>query len=209
MRRIRDISQRLNPELPVWPGEPPLSLYRTAEIRGDCPVNVSVLTLSSHAGSHADAPLHYDPSGRAVADCVLEPYVGPCRVFDVRRARGLVTLADFDLHQVAQGDRVLFRTYERFPSDAWDSRFTAMAPEVVEALGERGVVLIGTDAASLDPEHSKSMDAHRAVMRHDMRILEGLVLDDVPAGEYELIALPLKLEGADASPVRAILRELK
>ena len=103
---------------------------------------------------------------------------------------------------------MLFRTYERFPVDDWDSDFTAIAAAVVARLRDGGVRLIGTDAASLDPEASKTLDAHREVKAGDMRILEGLVLDEVPPGRYELIALPLKIDGADASPVRAILREL-
>jgi arylformamidase len=103
---------------------------------------------------------------------------------------------------------VLLRTYERFPHEAWDSDFTAIASEVIARLGSIGVRLIGTDAASLDPEQSKTLDAHQAVKAADMRILEGLVLDDVPPGRYELVALPLRIVGADASPVRAILREI-
>jgi arylformamidase len=103
---------------------------------------------------------------------------------------------------------VLLRTYEQFPHDQWDSDFTAIASDVIARLGSLGVRLIGTDAASLDPEQSKTLEAHHAVKAADMRILEGLVLDDVPPGWYELVALPLRIIGADASPVRAILREL-
>ena len=105
--------------------------------------------------------------------------------------------------------RVLFRTYDRFPHDAWREDFTAVAADAIALLAERGVRLIGVDAPSLDPQDSKTMDAHHAVLAADMRILEGLVLDDVPPGDYELIALPLKLSGLDSSPVRAVLRELR
>src|SRR3546814_390611 len=117
-------------------------------------------------------------------------------------------VADIDWDAVEGATRVLLRTYERFPHRAWDSDFTAIASEVVARLGAMGVRLIGTDAASLDPEQSKTLDAHHAVKAADMRILEGLVLDDVPPGRYELVALPLRIVGADASPVRAILRDL-
>ncbi|MEP2551838.1 MAG: kynurenine formamidase, partial [Marinomonas sp.] len=103
---------------------------------------------------------------------------------------------------------VLIRTYERFPHAAWDEDFTAIAPEVIARLAASGVQLIGVDTPSLDPQNSKTMDAHHAVRTADMRILEGLVLDDVEPGKYELIALPLAIAGGDASPVRAILREL-
>jgi arylformamidase len=103
----------------------------------------------------------------------------------------------------------LLRTFDVFPRDGWPEMFTAVSAEAITWLAGAGVRLIGVDAPSLDPETSKTMDAHHAVFAADMRILEGLVLDDAPPGDYELIALPLKLEGLDSSPVRAVLRELR
>src|SRR3546814_2626849 len=108
-------------------------------------------------------------------------------LLDVRHARGRVEVDDIDWDAVAGAERVLLRTYEHFPHQAWDSDFTAIACEVIARLGAMGVRLIGTDAASLDPEQSKTLDAHHAVKAADMRILEGLVLDDVPPGRYELV----------------------
>lgn len=207
-RRIWDISQTLRPGLPVWPGDTAFSIERTWALEGDCPVNVSRLTLSTHSGAHGDAPLHYDPDGAAIEAVDLAPYVGPCRVFDVRHARGTVKPSDFDTAKLAGQTRILFRTYDAFPHEVWDSGFTAVAPETVEALAVAGVRLVGIDSASMDKETSKTLDAHHAVRRAGMRILEGLVLDDVPEGDYELIALPLKIAGADAAPMRAILRSL-
>lgn len=206
--KIWDISQTLRPELPVWPGEPAFALRRTVEIGDNCPVNVGAIDTPLHAGTHADSPFHYDPQGVASADGGIDVYVGRCIVADVRHAVRRVELGDVDWDALSGAERVLFRTYQRFPADHWDSDFTAIAPEVIARLRAGGVRLIGTDAASLDPEQSKTMDAHHEVQQGDMRILEGLVLDDVPAGEYELIALPLKIAGADASPVRAILRAI-
>jgi arylformamidase len=207
-RRIWDISQELRPGLPVWPGDTPFRLDRTWALEGDCPVNVSRLTLSTHSGAHGDAPLHYDANGEAMGTLDLTPYLGRCRVIDVRHARGSVRKRDFDPGLIEGQSRILFRTYDAFPHEVWDSGFTAIAAETIELLAAAGVRLVGTDAASMDPETSKSLDAHHAVRRADMRILEGLVLDDVPPGEYELIALPLKIAGADAAPMRAILRSL-
>ncbi|MAY20866.1 MAG: arylformamidase [Erythrobacteraceae bacterium] len=206
--RIRDISQRLGPRTPLWPGEPDLVLTRNASIGPGCPVNVGAISLPLHSGTHADAPLHYSNDGVASADSPLDAYIGPCVVVDVRGAGARVEVSDCDWEALKGVTRVLFRTYERFPHDAWDENFKAIAPEVVARLRDAGAVLIGTDTPSLDPQTSKTMDAHHEVLRGDMRILEGLVLDDVPPGSYELIALPLAIEGADASPVRAILREL-
>ncbi|WP_313802890.1 arylformamidase [Sphingobium sp.] len=203
-----DISQTLRAGLPVWPGEPPFTLRRLAEIDVGCPVNVGAIETSLHAGTHADAPLHYAIAGKASAECDLEPYIGRCVVLDVRGARERVEQGDVDWTAVEGERRVLLRTFDRFPANGWVSDFTAIAPDVLARMRDMGVRLIGTDAPSLDPETSKTLDAHQEMLRGDMRILEGLVLDDVPAGIFELIALPLKIAGADASPVRAILREM-
>lgn len=206
MSRIWDISQKLRAGLPVWPGDTEFSHTPTWEMDDGSPVNVSALTLSTHSGTHADAPLHYDPAGLDSAASDLEVYLGVCLVVDSRNSGAAIAIADVpDLHGV---ERVLFRTYETFPHDAWDANFTAIAPETIAWLAAQGVKLVGIDTPSLDPQNSKTMDAHKAVLAADMRILEGLVLGDVPPGRYELIALPLPIAGADASPVRAILREL-
>ncbi|MCW3836185.1 arylformamidase [Sphingomonas canadensis] len=206
--KVWDISQTLRPGMPLWPGEPPLAIRRLAEIGPQCPVNVGALDAPLHAGTHADAPFHYDSGGATSAECALHPYLGPCLVIDARHARGRIELQDVEWAAIAGVERVLFRTYGQFPADRWDSDFTAIAPEVIAGLRQAGVRLVGTDAPSLDPETSQTMDAHREILAGDMRILEGLVLDDVAAGRYELIALPIRILEADASPVRAILREL-
>lgn len=206
--KVWDITQTLRADMPMWPGEPQPELRRTASISAACPVNVGALAAPLHAGTHADAPLHYDVRGLASADCDLAPYLGSCILVDVSHARGQVVGSDIDWVGLAGAERVLFRTYNRFPAELWDSSFTTIAPDVIVRLREGGVRLVGTDAPSLDPEQSKTMNAHREVRVGDMRILEGLVLDEVPPGEYELIALPLKIAEADASPVRAILREI-
>ncbi len=207
-RRIIDISQRLGPQTPVWPSDTAVESGVRWDHGSDSPVRVSWFRASTHAGTHADAPLHYDPAGVAIAAVDLRAYLGPARVIDVRGCGGLVT-ADMLRPALAKPvERVLLRTFERFPHDRWPDNFAAVSPEAIALLAERGVVLIGTDTPSLDPETSKSMDAHLAVRRAGMCILEGLVLDHVPAGDYELIALPLALVGLDAAPVRAVLRTL-
>ncbi len=205
-RRVWDISQKLRPSLPVWPGDTAFEQARTWQMEAGSPVNVSALTLSTHSGAHADAPLHYSPDGPDIASVELEPYLGECLVVDARKAGATIEVGD--LPKLGSVDRVLFRTFERFPNDEWIDDTTAIAPEAIDWLAARGVKLVGLDGPSIDPQSSKTMDAHKAVLRHDMRVLEGLVLDDVPEGHYELIALPLPIVRGDASPVRAILREL-
>lgn len=205
---LYDISQPIRPAVPVWPGDTAFSIERTWVLEGACPVNVSRLTMSTHTGTHADSPLHYHNEGIAAADVKLTPYLGPCQVIRVPPGSPFVEPTHFADRLEPGLKRVLFHTYEKFPHQRWESAFTAIAAEAIDVLAGHGVVLIGTDAPSLDPEQSKTLDAHHAVRRHGLAILEGLVLDGVPDGTYELIALPLKIEGADAAPVRAVLRSL-
>ena len=207
-RRLHDISQPLRPALPVWPGDTAFDLEPVWTHGPGCPVAVSRLTLSTHSGAHADAPLHYDPAGAAMAEVSLGAYLGPARVIHRVGHRGALLPCDIEAALGPGVERLLVRTFAAFPSDAWVSDFATFAPETIALLAAHGVVLIGTDAPSLDPETSKTLDAHHAVRDAGLAILEGLVLDDVPEGDYELIALPLKLVGADASPVRAVLRSL-
>ena len=206
--RIWDISPPVHAGAPVFPGDTPYAQHWSAEIGPGCPVNVSALTLSPHVGAHADAPLHYGPAGAAIGALDLSPYLGPCRVIPAIGVRPLL-LWEHLAHAV-QGlpPRVLVRTYARMPVEAWDSQLAAFAPDTVERLADAGVQLIGIDTASIDPADSKTLDSHQVIRRRDLRVLENLVLDDVPEGDYELIALPLKLMSADASPVRAVLRPL-
>jgi len=227
MRTVWDISPPIAPETPVFPGDTPYSQQWITQIGPGCPVNVSAIAMSAHLGAHADGPLHYSAAADAlpIGAVSLDPFLGPCRVIHVLPVGAsdavqsqpplrLITSDDLR-HAVAGGPpllpvlppRVLVRTYARSPG-VWDPHFAAFAPETIAWLASLGVTLVGIDTPSVDPADSKTLDSHQQLLRHDMRVLENLVLDDVPPGDYELIALPLKLTGADASPVRAILRSL-
>lgn len=208
MSRIWDISPPVGPRSPVFPGDTPYAQDWSATLAPGCPVNVGRIIMSPHVGAHADAPLHYDAAGAAVGALDLEPYLGPCRVIHAIGRTPLVRWADLE-H--ALGDlppRVLVRTYDRMPVDRWDPELAAFAPDAIERLAALGVRLVGIDTASIDPADSKDLPSHQAIRRLGLRVLENLVLDEVPEGDYELIALPLKLMAADASPVRAVLRRL-
>ena len=202
-----DISPTISAAIPVWPGDTPFDASPTWDIKDGCPVRVSRMTMTTHLGAHTDAPSHYDPQGQSIDAVGLAPYLGPCRVIHCAGTRTVLP-ADVAAHLDGVPARVLLRTYARAPRTAWDPDFPAIAADTIALLAAKGVILVGTDAASLDPQDSKTLDAHHAVRRHGMAILEGIVLDDVPPGDYELIALPLKLAGMDASPVRAVLRAL-
>lgn len=206
--RLWDISPPVQAGAPVFPGDAAYSAVWAARIGPGCPVNVSTITLSPHTGAHADAPLHYDDAGAPIGAVDLLPYLGRCRVIHAIGCGPLVRLAHLEHALAGLPERVLVRTYANAPVDRWDPDLAAYAPETVERLADLGVTLIGIDTASIDPASSKTLDSHQVIRRRDLRVLENLVLDDVPEGDYELIALPLKLTTADASPVRAILREL-
>jgi arylformamidase len=206
--RVWDISPPIRAGIPVWPGDTEYSEQRTWAMAPGVPVNVSKFTMSTHTGAHADAPFHYDASGARMGGVDVKRYLGRARVVDAIGVTPLVEPHHVERHLETGVERLIVRTYAKAPLDAWDESFTAVAPATIELLARRGVFLIGIDTPSLDPQNSKTMDAHHAVRRHGLSILEGLVLDDIAPGDYELIALPLKLADLDAAPVRAVLREL-
>lgn len=204
-----DISPPLYVGMPVFPGDTPYQQQWVASIGPGCPVNVASITSTPHAGAHADAPLHYAPDGATIGQVDLAPYLGRCRVVHAIGCGPLIEWQHIE-HAISDDlpERVLVRTYQQMPQTQWDAGLTGYAAETVERLAALGVRLIGIDTASIDPADSKALPSHQTIRRQDMRVLENLVLDAVPEGDYELIALPLKLVQADASPVRAVLRAL-
>jgi len=200
-----DISPSLTPSLPVWPGDTPLSREVLLELAHGDSVTLSTLRATVHLGAHADAPSHYGAGAADIASRMLEMYLGPCEVMRVTVARGARVTPDL-LPRRPSAPRVLLAT-GTFPDPAvFNQDFAALSPELVDHLHAAGVMLIGIDTPSVDLFASKDLPAHRRFLAHDMAILEGLVLADVAEGAYELIALPLRLAGFDASPVRAVLR---
>lgn len=203
-----DISPDLRAGIAVWPGDSPFSQERTWEIGPECPVNVSRLTLSSHTGAHADAPLHYRADGASIDKLPLDLFIGPCHLVDASASQGaLIHPEDIWPQLPDRARRVLIRQYRRHP-EGWDPALRGLSVELVDDLARRGVQLVGVDAASVDPADSKTLNAHRRLDSHGIVIIEGLVLDQVAAGPYELIAPPLKIVDGDAAPLRAVLRIL-
>ena len=207
MSRLWDISPPVDPGTPAFPGDTTYHQRWNARIGPGCPVNVSAITMSPHLGAHADAPLHYGRDAPAIGAVDLEPFLGRCRVIHAVGKGALVT-SDHLAHAAARlPPRVLVRTCARAATE-WTPAFAAFAADTISWLAANGVRLVGIDTASVDPADSKTLESHQQLLQHDMRVLENLVLDDVPEGDYELIALPLRLTMACASPVRAILRSL-
>ncbi|MFH1110262.1 MAG: cyclase family protein [Planctomycetota bacterium] len=204
---IYDITPPITGALAVWPGDAPPSREVLCDLRRGDSVTLSTLRATVHLGAHADAPSHYGPEAPAIDARSLEYYLGPSQVLRVNVARN-TRITPEDLAGPIEAPRVLFATGTFPDPTAFNEDFAALSPQLVDLLHEEGVILVGIDTPSVDLFSSKDLPAHQRFLHHDMAILEGLVLSGVPDGLYELIALPLKLVGFDASPVRAILRTI-
>jgi arylformamidase len=203
--KVIDISRALTPDVALWPGDQPFEHTWTGRIEHSSSVNLSSIQLSVHTGTHADAPLHVLDDGASIDQVPLLQFIGPCLVISAESEEavtpGLVAVND---HQ--RVPRLLFKTRHSHVADTrWDPDLVPFLPAAVERMAAQGVVLVGTDAPSVDPVDSKGLDAHKALIRHGIVNLENLLLRDVEPGRYTLVALPLKLAGLDAAPVRAVL----
>ncbi len=203
---IYDISQTLQEGMGVWPGDQKYRVRWTMRLESGDSCNVSALTMSAHTGTHLDAPYHFDKVGCDIAAVALSHYVGPARVVQLETGAAITELAleGLDWKGVT---RVLFRTRaSALPEGRFERNFAHISEDAAEFLGNLGLLLVGTDAPSVDAFDSKDMASHKVLLKHGVSILEGVRLGHVPPGDYELICLPLKLAGLDGSPVRAILR---
>jgi len=203
-----DISPLLDASIAVWPGDTPFARNVSSDMSSGANLTLSDVRTTLHVGAHADAPSHYIAAGADIAARRLELYIGQCVVVHVNvERRERIRPADL-AGKAITAPRVLFRT-NTFPDPRnWNDDFAALSPELIDVLHDRGVVLVGIDTPSVDPFDSKALEAHNALAAYDMANLEGLVLGHVAEGEYELIAAPLKIRGADASQVRAVLRTI-
>lgn len=198
-----DISRPIHPGVPVWPGDTPFSYELVARIADGDSVNVGKFTTTTHLGTHLDAPWHYVDDGGKLESVPLEVLIGPCRVVDAR-GQGPLTVEFLKTIQLAE--RTLFYSGQPNCWETFPLEFMHVLPEAAQYMAAQGVRLYGTDAPSVDPLTSKDLPAHKAFAQAGVYIVEGLALEGVAPGEYELICLPLRLEGTDAAPVRAVLR---
>lgn len=204
-----DISRTITPTTAVWPGDTAYSAKPLVKMGGGASINLTTLTFSPHTGAHADAYYHYTPTGEFAAAMPLAPYIGPARVVTVSRRDGALLTTDFAHVSMVGVERLLIHSHvSDLPDDVWPEEFPYLSIELIEWLASLGVKLIGLDSPSVDAFTSKDLPCHHALPLYRMANLELLNLRGVPDGDYELIALPLKLDLACASPVRAILRSL-
>jgi len=202
-----DISQVLDEQIVVWPGDTPFTYKVNWSKEESGSVNVGRINMSTHTGTHIDAPFHFDNDGKKVIDLDVNLYIGRARVIHLpdQPTIGVRELSAFDLEGVT---RLLIRT------DAWTKRqqfpaaIPAIEPELALFLSKCGVRLLGLDLPSVDPIDSKELTAHHELNNRGIHILEGLVLAKILPGDYKLAALPLPLAEADGSPVRAVLRKI-
>lgn len=208
--KLYDISRDLRQGMTVWPGDTDFELRSTGKRAEGSTVNVTVVTMSIHSGTHVDAPYHFTDDGPRMDEVDLSAYWGPAQVVTVGKNAGPLVPADFAGHELGRAPRLLVHSpaSEADPSVFHDA-FVYPSPELADYLGRMGVILYGTDAPSMDASDSKDLRGHEALLRNNILILEGLQLSDVPDGLYELAAFPLKLIGGDGSPVRAVLRSLE
>ena len=207
MSTIIDISPPLSEAIAVWPGDVPYQREIAYDMREGAHMTLSAIRTTLHVGAHADAPNHYLKEGTGIGTQDLAPYYGPCQVISVDVQRGTRIYPE-DIQVPIHQPRVLFHT-ETFPDPTvFNEDFASLSPELIEWLHQQGCVLVGIDTPSVDPCSSKKLESHAALARTRMANLEGLVLSHVKPGQYQLIALPLALSDADASPVRAALAPL-
>jgi len=206
---IYDITRRVTPKTAVWPGDTPFGFDLLTSIAGGGSVNLTTLHMSAHTGTHADAYWHFENDGAHPAEMPLEAYIGPAQVVTLTREDGGITPDDLRDLEIAQATRVLFHTpVSDLPDHVWPTRFPYLTIELIDMLAAQGVRLIGLDSPSVDAFHSKDLTCHHRLRARGIVNLESLQLSGVPDEVYELVALPLKLDGVCGSPVRAILREI-
>ena len=206
---LYDITRTVSAKTAVFPGDTPYSVEPKWRLSDGAPVNLTTITTTPHVGTHADAYFHFERSGAHPAAMPLEPYIGHARVVTVTRQSGQITLDDLRQARLEGSDRLLIHTWvSDVPDDQWTQDFPYLSVPLIEALAKLGVVLIGVDTSSVDSIDSASLPGHHAFARLGLVNLENLMLRGVPDGDYELFALPLKLDAACGSPVRAVLRTL-
>jgi arylformamidase len=204
--KIYDITVPVSLDLPVYPGDPPVSVEKTAEISKGDVANVSFLKLGTHTGTHVDAPHHFIDGGSTVDEIPPNLLIGRARVVEISAA--VITaevLGEFDF---AEDARVLFKTRNSYlwSEPSFEKEFVYLTKDAAELLVENGVKVVGIDYLSVEKFGFEKPDVHTILLGSGAVIIEGLDLREVEAGDYELICLPMKIKGGDGAPARVVLR---
>lgn len=210
-RTVIDISVPVSPDLCVWPGDPRIDVRPASRISQGDSANVSRIALSSHTGTHVDAPWHFVDDGKRLEEIPPERWLGPCLVVGIDESITRITPAELDAANIPPGTtKVLFKTAN---SALWHTGgaldfahgFVGLSPEAARWVVDHGIELVGIDYLSIEPYQEPGHKTHLTLLRNEVLILEGLNLRDVEPGEYELVCLPLRLTVGDGAPARAIL----
>lgn len=204
--RTYDLSGTINPDMLIWPGDKdPDFAWCDNEGRSQ----LTSITLSPHAGSHVDAPAHLIPGGPSAEDLELDKLVGLARVCQLGNVKAIdgEILAGLDLEGVR---RLLLGTGNSalLAQKDFNREYAYLTPEAAQYLVERGILLVAVDGLSVDNYDTKTYPAHLALLSAGVVVVEGVNLADIPAGDYEIVCLPLKIKGGDGAPARVILRAL-
>ena len=202
--KIIDITPPISSSLAVFPGDVPFERKVSMDFSLGDHLQLSSFQTTFHLGAHADSSSHYHAQGEGVEKRDLSAYLGKCQVINVPTQKSQRIRPEM-LNAKIEAPRVLFRTMSFPDPNSWNGDFMSLSPELIEKLVEAGVRLVGIDTPSVDPADSKALESHQKIFETKLCILEGLYLNNVTAGIYQLIALPLPFVGADASPVRAVL----
>jgi arylformamidase len=208
MRAWIDISVPLHDGLVPWPGDPPFRVERVSDLERGEFCTVSSLSMSAHAGTHMDAPLHFLQGGSGVDALPLEATVGRARVLPIRNTR-LISSDELRTHRIRAGERLLFKTKNSTrnrKAGGFFRDYVAVSSEAANYLVSRRVRAVGIDGPSIGPSDEEMAETHRVLMRAGIWIIEGLDLSRAPVGPCDLVCLPLHIVGADGAPARAILR---
>ena len=206
-----DITAPLSANTPVFPGDAPIQLDFLKQFKNGDPLTLSKFTMGAHSGTHVDAPLHFIPNGKTLDQIPLSTFIGPVRIIDCSPNALAVDAAELNKHQWRGAKRIFFRT--RNSRNHWmrDSQFhpdfTYVAPDAAQLLADAGVELVGIDYISMEKFKAEQPQTHRILLGKDIPIIEGLDLQDVTPGDYELMLLPIRVMGHEAAPVRALIRK--
>jgi len=211
MRRIWDISLPISPTMLTWPGDPPVEVDPAHRIaRGDA-ANVSELRLGSHTGTHVDPPFHFIDGAPTVEQLPLDVLMGDAVVVEIPKSAGTIGPEELEPAGIDGSTRVLFKTGNSAlwgrPGLQFPDEYVSVSPEGAAWLVEGGVRLVGVDFLSVERRGSPGHPTHVTLLGAGMVIIEGLDLSEVAPGRYHLICLPLKIQGGDGAPARAVLLE--
>jgi arylformamidase len=208
MKRIYDLSVPIRNGGMVYPGNPEIQVSLQQSIAKGAGANVSLISFGSHTDTHVDAPRHFFDDGKTVDEIPLSVLMGPAVVLEFGTGVMAVTRADLEKHDLTGATRVLLKTRNSgflTQDSEFHKDYTYLAPDGAEYLVSLGIVLVGIDYLSIEQFHSGHHRTHLALLGADIVIVEGLNLNDVTAGEYDLYCLPIKLAGCDGAPARAVL----